>query len=148
MNGMAVKKKSSPLTISETELKALAAMARKAARKSYSPYSKFKVGAALKLSNGEVVSGTNVESVSYGLTFCAERSALVTAVSRFGPKFRIQAVAVTNLNSGASPPCGACLQLLSEFIESNAPVRFPAVDGTRTMAFADLLPQAFGIKLK
>ena len=145
---MGFKKKSNPLTISETELKALAAMARKAARKSYSPYSKFKVGAALKLSNGEVVSGTNVESVSYGLTFCAERSALVTAVSRFGPKFRIQAVAVTNLNGGASPPCGACLQLLSEFIESNAPVRFPAVDGTRTMAFADLLPQAFGIKLK
>ena len=145
---MPLKNKSNPPTISETELKALAVTARKAARNSYSPYSKFKVGAALKLSNGEVVSGTNVESVSYGLSFCAERSALVTAVSRFGPKFRIQAVAVTNLNDGASPPCGACLQLLSEFIESDAPVRFPAVDGTRTMAFADLLPQAFGIKLK
>lgn len=145
---MAIKKKSNPPSISETELKGLAAMARKAAKNSYSPYSKFKVGAALKLSNGEVVTGTNVESVSYGLTFCAERSALVTAVSRFGPKFRIQALAVTNLNGGASPPCGACLQLLSEFIESNAPVRFPAVDGTRTMAFADLLPQAFGIKIK
>ncbi len=145
---MPLKKKSNPHTISETELKSLSVAARKAARNSYSPYSKFKVGAALKLSNGEVVSGTNVESVSYGLTFCAERSALVTAVSQFGPKFRIQAVAVTNLNGGASPPCGACLQLLSEFIESNAPVRFPAVDGTRTMAFADLLPQAFGIKLK
>ena len=145
---MPLKNKSNPPTISETELKALAVTARKAARNSYSPYSKFRVGAALKLSNGEVVSGTNVESVSYGLSFCAERSALVTAVSRFGPKFRIQAVAVTNLNDGASPPCGACLQLLSEFIESDAPVRFPAVDGTRTMAFADLLPQAFGIKLK
>ena len=145
---MPLKNKSNPPTISETELKALAVTARKAARNSYSPYSKFKVGAALKLSNGEVGSGTNVESVSYGLSFCAERSALVTAVSRFGPKFRIQAVAVTNLNDGASPPCGACLQLLSEFIESDAPVRFPAVDGTRTMAFADLLPQAFGIKLK
>ena len=139
---MPLKKKSNPPTIFETELKALAVTARKAARNSYSPYSKFRVGAALKLSNGEVVSGTNVESVSYGLSFCAERSALVTAVSRFGPKFRIQAVAVTNLNDGAS------LQLLSEFIESDAPVRFPAVDGTRTMAFADLLPQAFGIKLK
>ena len=145
---MGLKKKPNPPSISETELKALAGMARKAARNSYSPYSKFKVGAALKLSNGEVVTGTNVESVSYGLTFCAERSALVTAVSRFGPKFRIQAVAVTNLNGGASPPCGACLQLLSEFIECSAPVRFPAIDGTRTMAFADLLPQAFGIRLK
>lgn len=145
---MAHKKKSNPPSISESELKALAVMARKAAAHSYSPYSKFKVGAALKLSNGEVVTGTNVESVSYGLTFCAERSALVSAVSRFGPKFRVLAFAVANLNGGASPPCGACLQLLSEFIESDAQVRFPAVDGTRTMAFADLLPQAFGIKIK
>jgi homotetrameric cytidine deaminase len=143
---MAQKKKSPEIT--EAELKDLASKARKAAKNSYSPYSKFKVGAALKLNNGELVIGTNVESVSYGLTFCAERAALVSAVSRFGPKFRIQAVAVTNLNDGASPPCGACLQMLAEFIESNAPVRFPAIDGTRTMTFAQLLPQAFGIKIK
>jgi len=143
---MAQKKKS--LSITEAELKALATQARNAAKNSYSPYSKFKVGAALKLSNGEIVTGTNVESVSYGLTFCAERAALVSAVSRFGPRFRIQAVAVTNLNDGASPPCGACLQMLAEFIESNVPVRFPAIDGTRTMTFAQLLPQAFGVKIK
>jgi len=141
-------KSKKPPTVSATQLKALFGAARKAAKKSYSPYSKFKVGAALQLSNGEIVSGTNVESVSYGLTLCAERSALVSAVARFGPKLRIRAVAVANLNNGASPPCGACLQMLSEFIELTAPVVFPVVDGLRTMTFTELLPQAFGIKLK
>src|SRR5580658_2927277 len=85
-----------------------------AARNSYSRYSGFSVGAALKLSNGEIVAGTNVENASYGLTICAERSALVSAVSQFGPAIRIEAVAVANLNNAASPPCGACRQLLAE----------------------------------
>ena len=134
--------------VSAKQLKDLQIAARKAARKSYSPYSEFKVGAALQLDNDEVVTGTNVESISYGLTICAERSALVSAVSRFGPRIRIKAVAVTNLNDGASPPCGACLQLLSEFIDREAPVVYPVVDGVRTMKFAELLPEAFGIKLK
>jgi len=87
--------------------------ARQAALNSYSPYSGFRVGAALRLTNGETVSGTNVENVSYGLTLCAERSALVQAVSRFGPEIRIEAVAVANLNQAPSPPCGACRQVLA-----------------------------------
>src|SRR5580698_2597263 len=78
--------------------------ARQAAQNSYSPYSHFRVGAALKLTNGVVVTGTNVENVSYGLTICAERSALVAAVSQFGPDIRIAAVAVANLNNAASLP--------------------------------------------
>ena len=86
-----------------------------AAQHSYSPYSHFRVGAALRLTNGEVVTGTNVENISYGLTICAERSALVSAVSQFGPGIRIEAVAVANLNDAASPPCGACRQVLAEF---------------------------------
>ena len=83
-------------------------LARQAALNSYSPYSGFRVGAALLLSNGQVITGTNVENVSYGLTICAERSALVAAVSQFGPSIRVEAVAVANLNNAASPPCGAC----------------------------------------
>lgn len=122
--------------------------ARQAALHSYSPYSGFRVGAALQLSNGEIVTGTNVENVSYGLTICAERAALVSAVSQFGPAIRIQAVAVANLNQAASPPCGACRQVLSEFILPEAPVAFPASDGVRTMPFAELLPLAFDMKLK
>jgi homotetrameric cytidine deaminase len=106
------------------------------------------VGAALKLTNGEIVTGTNVENVSYGLTICAERSALVKAVSQFGPEIRIEAVAIANLNSAASPPCGACRQVLSEFILPEAPVIFPAVQGERVMAIKELLPLAFEMKLK
>jgi homotetrameric cytidine deaminase len=122
--------------------------ARRAALHSYSPYSKFRVGAALKLTNGETVTGTNVENVSYGLTICAERSALVRAVSQFGPEIRIEAVAIANLNDSASPPCGACRQVLAEFIQPDAPVVFPASDGVRTMAFSAILPLAFEMKLK
>jgi homotetrameric cytidine deaminase len=130
------------------ELRALLQKAREAAAQSYSPYSGFKVGAALNLNNGEVVTGTNVENVSYGLTICAERAALVQAVSLFGPEIRVQAVAIANLNDAASPPCGACRQVLAEFIEPDAPVLFPAADGLRVMAFSDLMPLAFEMKLK
>lgn len=121
---------------------------REAASRAYAPYSGFRVGAALALANGEIVTGANVENVSYGLTICAERSALVSAVSRFGPDIRISAVAVTNLNNAASPPCGACRQVLAEFAEPEAPVVFPAADGIRTLPFAELLPLAFEMKLK
>ena len=122
--------------------------ARQAARQSYSPYSDFKVGAALRLTNGEVVTGTNVENISYGLTICAERSALVRAVSQFGPQIRIEAIAVTNLNEAASPPCGACRQVLAEFTEPDAPVLFPATEGARTMRFDELFPLGREMKLK
>ncbi len=130
------------------EMEQLLEQARQAAQQSYSPYSGFRVGAALRLTNGEVVTGTNVENVSYGLTICAERSALVRAVSRFGPTIRIEAVAIANLNDSASPPCGACRQVLAEFILPDAPILFPAANGVRTMAFSDLLPLAFDMKLK
>ena len=132
----------------QTALGSLIDRAKEAARFSYSPYSGFKVGAALQLDNGEVVTGTNVENVSFGLTICAERAALVTAVSRFGPSIRIQAAAVVNLNNAASPPCGACRQMLAEFAKPEAPVIFPAADGNRTMRFDELLPLAFDMNLK
>ena len=132
----------------ETSLLSLLDHARQAALHSHAPYSGFRVGAALKLSNGEIVTGANVENVSYGLTICAERSALVRAVSQFGPDIRVEAVAIANLNDAPSPPCGACRQVLAEFILPDAPVVFPAADGDRTMTFRELLPLAFEMKLK
>ena len=132
----------------EPELEPLLELARKAAENSYSPYSEFRVGAALRLTNGETVTGTNVENVSYGLTICAERAAVARAVSQFGPKIRITAAAIVNLNGKASPPCGACRQVLAEFIDPGAPVVFPVADGTCTMAFSELLPLGSELKLK
>lgn len=123
-------------------------LARQAAQHSYSPYSGFRVGAALLLTNGEAVTGTNVENVSFGMTICAERAAVVRAVSQCGPHIRIAAVAIANLDGLASPPCGACRQMLAEFILPDAPLVFPAVDGLRTMTFNDLLPLGFEMKLK
>jgi cytidine deaminase len=134
--------------LSQQELEKLFEFARKAAENSYSPYSEFRVGAALRLASGEIVTGTNVENVSYGLTICAERAAVVRAVSQFGPKIRIAAVAVANLNRKPSPPCGACRQVLAEFIEPDAPVIFPVENGTRTMTFSELLPLGCEMKLK
>jgi len=122
--------------------------ARRTAQNAYAPYSHFRVGAALRLTSGETVTGTNVENVSYGLTICAERSALVRAVSLHGPAIRIAAVAVANLNDASSPPCGACRQVLAEFIDPAAPVVFPSSDGPRTMPFSTLFPAAFDMKLK
>jgi cytidine deaminase len=130
----------------EPELKTLLQAAREVARNSYSPYSRFRVGAALKLSNGEIATGTNVENASYGLTICAERSAVVRAIAQFGPEIRIEAVAIANLNNAASPPCGACRQVLAEFIAPDVPVIFAAGDGITTVPFSELLPWAFDLE--
>jgi homotetrameric cytidine deaminase len=136
----------------ERALAELLPAAKEAALHSYSPYSGFRVGAALLLNNGKIVTGTNVENVSYGLTICAERSALVQAVAQFGPEIRVSAVAVVNLNNAPSPPCGACRQVLAEFMDADAPVSFPGGAGqgvtTATFPIAELLPFGFDLKLK
>ena len=135
-------------SLSQAALDNLLEEATRAAENSYSPYSGFRVGAALHLHDGTVVTGTNVENVSFGLTICAERAALVRAVSQFGPRIRIEAVAVANLNSAASPPCGACRQMLAEFAAPDATIVFPAAGETRTMSFEEILPLGFDMKLK
>lgn len=123
-----------------------------AARQSYSPYSGFRVGAALLLETGETVTGANVENVSYGLTICAERSALVRAIAMYGPGVRVAAAAVVNLNDAPSPPCGACRQVLAEFMDPEALMSFPAqrsgVLAAIAVPFRELLPFGFEMRLK
>jgi homotetrameric cytidine deaminase len=98
------------------------------------------------LKDGAIVTGVNVENASYGMTICAERAALVRAIAEHGPGIRIVAVAVANLNDAASPPCGACRQMLAEFTEPEAPVVFPIADGQRVMAFSAIFPLIFELK--
>lgn len=92
-------------------------IAVKAAEKSYSPYSSFRVGAALLTENGDIFTGCNIENASFSLTNCAERTAIFKAVSEGNTKFSAIAVAGSSTEDFSTPctPCGACLQVLSEF---------------------------------
>jgi cytidine deaminase len=121
----------------------LLAAARNVAANAYAPYSKFRVGAALLFEDGFLATGCNVENVSYGLTICAERNALFRAIAERGFGHRLTAIAVANLNDAPSPPCGACRQVLAEFVTPSAQVYFPGDAGPETLAFAELFPFSF-----
>ena len=132
------------MAMTPTALDTLMQKARAAAENSYAPYSQFRVGAALLLTNGEIVTGCNVENASYRLTTCAEQTAITSAVALHGPGIRIRAIAVANLNATASQPCGACRQTIQEFSTPDTIVFFPAEAGTTAQAtIAELLPAAF-----
>lgn len=130
-------------TVDSAVLDRLRAAAEEAARYAYAPYSKFYVGAALLFDDGDVVTGCNVENVSYGLSSCAERNALFRAISEKGPGRRILAIAVANRNGAASTPCGACRQVLAEFVTPDAVITFPNEKGPQTVPFAEIFPCAF-----
>jgi cytidine deaminase len=130
--------------VSEAQQAELIAKATVAAQHSYSPYSHFRVGAALLLESGEIVTGCNVENCSYRLTSCAEQAAIARAVSEFGPHIRLRAVAIANLNGAASMPCGACRQTLAEFGDDSTLIFYPAKNAApATTILGALLPNAF-----
>ncbi|TXT42157.1 MAG: cytidine deaminase [Spirochaetes bacterium] len=111
-----------------------------AASQSYSPYSHFRVGAALLCDDGTVVLGTNVENRSFGLTICAERSAIVSAISSGKKKFHSIAIATPDSNYPVSP-CGACRQVLSEFLSPETAVIFgPRLENAVATTIGALLP--------
>lgn len=118
--------------------------AAKAAGKAYAPYSHFRVGAALLASNGIVFTGCNVENASFGLTNCAERTALFTAVAAGKKKFL--AMAIVTSGKRTPYPCGACRQVLAEFCKPSLPVFVATARDPRRVAkttLGDLLPKAF-----
>jgi cytidine deaminase len=116
--------------------------ARKAMKNAYAPYSNFRVGAAILSSKGEVFAGCNVENSSYGLTNCAERTAIFSAVARAGPKLEIVAVAVVNDQGAPCAPCGACRQVIYEF-GPRAVVFYQGEKGPKHNLIAELLPEGF-----
>jgi cytidine deaminase len=122
------------------DLEALYEAALKAAEAAYAPYSHFRVGAALLAEDGSVHTGVNVENRSYGLTVCAERSAVFSAVSKGKRRFTALAIATPDSDYPVGP-CGACRQVLSEFMDGDAPVYFGGGDGRRvSVALGELLP--------
>jgi cytidine deaminase len=119
--------------------------ARNAARASYSPYSKFRVGAAV-LAGGKVYHGTNIENASYGLTICAERAAIFSAISDGNREIDGIAIACVDVNQSGPPnlrfPCGACRQVLAEFATQDTVI---LIDGWGESTLSHFLPLPFGL---
>jgi cytidine deaminase len=111
---------------------------------SYAPFSNFRVGAALETDDGEVITGCNVESASYGLTVCAERVAIWKAISQ--GKRKIKHIAVVADTEELTPPCGVCRQIIWEF-GGDIPVILANLKGkTEVVQMKDLLPRTFDTK--
>ena len=114
-------------------------------KNAHAPYSKFRVGAAILLANGKIFAGCNVENASYGMTNCAERTAIFSAVAQLGPKIDIRAVFVVNDHGVACSPCGACRQVIYEF-GPNATIFFQGAEGPKKAHITELLPEGFRLQ--
>lgn len=128
--------------ISARERESLLVLAKAATMRSYAPYSKFKVGAAVLTEAGAIYCGCNVENASYGLTNCAERTAIFTAVATEGARMRIRAIAIWSRPERPCSPCGACRQVILEF-GPDAIVLFQTRKGIEELSASDLLPAGF-----
>jgi cytidine deaminase len=118
---------------------ALLAAATEARERAYAPYSQFKVGAAVRAGSGAIYTGTNVENASYGLTMCAERTALWKGVTQGERRFE----ALVVITETGATPCGACRQVLVEF-EADMPILVADTSGHAWMtSLKELLPDAF-----
>ena len=118
--------------------------AQEAAENAYVPYSKFRVGAALITKNGEIFQGCNIENASFGLTNCAERSALFTAFTKGYRRDDIEAIAVVANTDRPISPCGACRQVMSELMPQDAQVILLSnKDEIKIYTVSELLPYSF-----
>lgn len=124
--------------------KKLVEMAKKGREKAYTPYSNFKVGAAIELKNGEYILGCNVENASYGLCNCAERTALFKMISEGYTKDDVVAFSIVGDTTDPISPCGACRQVMSELLNPETPVVLANLNGkTKKFTVKDLLPYGF-----
>lgn len=129
------------------DYKNLCAMAIDAMKKSYSPYSGCKVGAALLCKNGKIFTGCNIENAAYSPSVCAERTAIFKAVSEGEKEFEAIAVAggKDGKIEGAFPPCGVCRQVMAEFCKEDFTVLvITGKESFKEYKFKEILPEAFG----
>lgn len=127
------------------DIQALIAQAIEARKKAYAPYSNFQVGAAVLTKNNEVFLGCNIENASYGLTNCAERTAIFKAVSE-GEK-EIKAIVIVGDTDGPISPCGACRQVMAEFCDENTKIILTNLKGDSVdTTINELLPGFFSSK--
>jgi len=131
--------------LSDAAQKKLLHEAQKVMKRAHAPYSNFHVGSAILLTNGKIFSGCNVENASYGMTNCAERTAIFSAVAALGPKIEIRAVAVANDHGVPCSPCGACRQVIYEF-GPDATIFFEGKTGPAQAHITELLPEGFRLK--
>jgi cytidine deaminase len=125
----------------------LAQSALSAMEQSYSPYSNFRVGAALLAKNGKIYCGCNIESAAFSPTNCAERTALFKAVSEGEREF--SAIAIAGAPMGGEPqycyPCGVCRQMLNEFFTADCEIIIvKSIDDYKIHSFGEILPYGFG----
>jgi cytidine deaminase len=124
--------------------KALAKKAQAARKYSHSPYSKFRVGAALLTSSGKVFTGCNIENSSFSLTICAERTAFFKAISEGHKRFK--AIAISSDSSEFIPPCGSCRQVIMDFGPGIDVVLTNSRGSIMTVKAISLLPMPFSNK--
>lgn len=115
--------------------------ANEALKRSYSPYSKFRVGAALITESGKVFTGCNIENASFGATICAERTAIFKAVSEGFAKF--EKIAIVSDSLDKTFPCGLCLQVMNEFMPDGTVVLIDKYNDVVEYKVKDLMPHGF-----
>jgi len=124
------------------EYKKLISEAEKARKRAYTPYSKFKVGAAVLSADGKIFTGCNIENASFSLAVCAERVAIFKAISEGSTKFK--AIAVIGDTDKPCSPCVACRQVISEFGEDIPLIMANLKGDVKIKKIKELLPEAFG----
>ncbi len=117
--------------------------AMQAQKNAYAPYSKFKVGAALLLKDGKVILGCNVENASYGLTNCAERTAIFSALAQGYKKEDFADLAIYSSSNPPASPCGACRQVMVELMSPNAKIYMGNAKELVETTVLELMPLAF-----
>lgn len=126
------------------DAKKLIEAAIEARNNAYAPYSKFKVGAAILLKNGQYIKGCNVENASYGLCNCAERTALFTMICNGYNKNDVVAMAIVGDTKKPISPCGACRQVMIELLDENCPIVLGNLNNdVKELVLKELLPYSF-----